>query len=122
MQHSSSNRTAGISSQNLSVGNSFSQNSSSVSSIGNTSNSSTVQKSKTYYKTCDSCEGTGKRNTFEWFYGDEMGMGLSCYKCGRSDKHRHDEIVECNVCYGKGRIKMEIVDGPLGEMEVQVWE
>ena len=51
-----------------------------------------------------------------------MGVGLSCYKCGRSDKHRHDEIVECEVCSGKGKIKMEIVDGPLGEMEMRVWE
>ena len=121
-QSSSTNSVDNSSSRSYGVSNSSSLNSSSSSTIGNSVTITNTQKPKTYYKTCDWCKGTGKRNTFEWFYGDQMGVGLSCYKCGRSDKHRHDEIVECDACSGKGKIKMEIVDGPLGEMEMRVWE
>lgn len=84
------------------------------------SSSTNVETPETYYKTCDWCKGTGKRNTFYLF--NENVMGISCYECGRTDLHRHDEVIECEVCSGQGKIKMERVNGPLGEMEMRVFE
>ena len=83
----------------------------------NYSNYNTEKRSETYYKTCTACRGTGKRQTFHCF--NENVMGSSCLECGRTDSHRHDEIVTCEFCSGKGRILMEKVNGPLDEMEVQ---
>lgn len=121
-QSSSTNSVDDSSSRSYGVSNSSSLNTSSSSTIGNSVIITNTQKPKSYYKTCDWCKGTGKRNTFEWYFGVKMEVGQSCNKCGRSDLHRHEEIVECGVCSGKGKIKMEIVDGPLGETEMRVWD
>lgn len=96
------------------VSGSFSSSSSSINTISNKGNS---QKSKTYYKTCSLCDGTGKRRIFHMF--NENIMGTSCYECGRTDTHHHDETITCEACSGEGKILMEKVNGPLGEMEVR---
>ncbi len=92
-------------------------NSSSTSTVTNNSNRTTFSISKTYYKKCEWCQGKGTINSFEWFY-ESPSVILKCNKCGRSDTHRHDEIEECPSCEGSGKIKMIIVDGPLGETEM----
>ena len=92
-------------------------NSSSPSSAASNTNSSNLRQPKTYYKTCSRCNGTGKRIFYDMF--NDFGLGTKCGTCGRTDTHRHEEIVTCELCSGRGKILMEIVDGPLGEMEVQ---
>lgn len=92
-------------------------NSSSPSSAASNTNSSNLRHPKTYYKTCSICNGTGKRKFYDMF--NDYGLGAKCLTCGRTDTHRHEEIVTCELCSGRGKILMEIVDGPLGEMEVQ---
>ena len=87
---------------------------------GNSSSNTIIESPKTYYRTCDRCNGTGKRNTFYWF--NENVMGSSCIECGRTDTPRHDKVIECEACSGQGKIKMERVNGPLGEMEIRVYE
>lgn len=116
LQHSNTNAIDNASSYS-SNSNSSSSISGSVysSSINTSSTNSNTQKPKTYYKICTTCDGTGKRHTFYWF--NKNVMGSSCSECGRTDSHRHDEIVTCESCSGKGRILMEKVNGPLGEIE-----
>lgn len=92
-------------------------NSSSPSSAASNTNSSNLRQPKTYYKTCSICNGTGKRISYDMF--NDFGLGTKCGTCGRTDTHRHEEIVTCELCSGRGKILMEKVDGPLGEMEVQ---
>ena len=117
---SSSNSVYDSPSRSMSVDNS-SSNYSSSSAAGNNTTISNRQGAKTYYKTCGLCGGKGKRTINEWYFGEVM-WGRACPKCGRSDEHCHSEIVECDVCSGKGKIKMEIVDGPFGEMEIRAWD
>lgn len=118
-QPSSTNSVDNSSSRSYDVSNSSSLNSSSSSTIENSPTITKTQKPNSYYITCDWCKGTGKRNTFEWFIGSlPGGIETSCWRCGRTDKHRHDDIIECEKCYGKGRIKMETINTSLGEMEV----
>lgn len=92
-------------------------NSSSPSSATSNTNSSNLRQPKTYYKTCSRCNGTGIRSMFHIF--NENVMGTSCHECGRTDTHHHDETITCEACSGEGKILMEKVNGPLGEMEVQ---
>lgn len=92
-------------------------NSSSTSSATSNTNSSNVQEPKTYYKTCTICNGTGKRKSYSFFNG--YGGMIKCGICDRTDAHRHEEIVTCESCSGKGKILMEKTDGILGEMEVR---
>jgi DnaJ-class molecular chaperone len=120
-QPSSTNSVENSSSRSYGVSNSSSLNSSSSSTIGNSPTTTNTQKPNSYYKTCEWCNGTGKRNTFEWFDPSFIGSE-KCWRCGRSDKHRHDDIIDCDRCNGKGRIKMETINTPLGEMEVQSFE
>lgn len=112
-------------------GNSSSYSSSDINSISNSTSHSSISgtnsnvtntsKPKTYYKTCSLCDGTGKREVFYYFFEDPTGL-RKCDKCSRTDNHRHGEIDECQACSGKGKIKMEIIDGPLGEMEIRSFE
>lgn len=92
-------------------------NSSSPSSAASNTNSSNLRHPKTYYKTCSICNGTGKRIFYDMF--NDYGLGTKCWTCGRTDTHRHEEIVTCELCSGEGKILMEKVNGPLGEMEVR---
>ena len=92
-------------------------NSSSPSSAASNTNSSNLRHPKTYYKTCSICNGTGKRIFYDMF--NDYGLGTKCWICGRTDTHRHEEIVTCELCSGEGKILMEKVNGPLGEMEVR---
>ncbi len=123
LQHSNKNATGNTSSYSSSANSSSPiSGSSSSSSINTFPTSSKSQKPKTYYKNCEWCKGTGKREIFEWFYGSVPGLENSCWRCGRTDKHRHDDIITCDKCDGKGRIKMETINTPLGEMEVISFE
>lgn len=123
LQHSNKNAAVNTSSYSSSANSSSPiSGSSSSSSINTFSNSGNAQKPKTYYKNCEWCKGTGKREVFEWFYGSVPGLDNSCWRCGRTDKHRHDDIITCDKCDGKGRIKMETINTPLGEIEVTSFE
>lgn len=77
--------------------------------------------SPSYYKTCNWCGGTGKRNEPYIFLGNDFIVG-SCPYCARTDHHRHDKIVDCAMCSGKGQVKVKRVMTPVGEMEVNVIE
>ena len=104
MQHSNSNaNTIGNTSSSYSSGNNSSSTSgsSSSSSINSISTNSNTQQSNPYYKPCTVCNGSGKRHTFHWFY--ENAAGSSCFECGRTDSHRHDEIITCEACSGEGK-------------------
>ena len=102
-------------SSNNNVSNSPSSNMNSTNSYNNGG------KPLTYYKTCPYCSGYGKRVNDIWFY-ENSGFGTSCKTCGRSDTHRHSETVKCEICNGKGEVKMELVDGPTGKVERRVFE
>lgn len=124
-QHSNKNAEGNTSSYSSSSNNSSpisGSSSSSISSINTISSSNNVQESKSYYKKCEWCKGTGKREVSEWFYGSVSGFEESCLRCGRTDKHRHDDIITCNNCDGKGRIKMKTINSPIGEIEVQDYD
>lgn len=95
-------------------------NSSSHSSISGKNSNANASKPQRYYKICSRCDGTGKVVFHELVY--EKMLGGSCSTCGRSDTHYHDQIMECQTCSGKGKYKVEIVNGPLGEMEMRVYE
>lgn len=99
--NSSSYRTSGINGENSTL------NSSPASSIsGINSNIINTQKSKTYYKTCDNCNGKGVVDLGRfWFNGNENGN--LCAICLRSDRHYHDREISCGKCWGTGKIIIE---------------
>lgn len=118
--HISNNKSGTYSSYSTSDINSNSTSSPHSSVSGNNSNTNNTSNPKTYYKTCSVCNGTGKV-VFHQLIVENM-LGGSCSTCGRSDTHYHDEIGNCQACSGKGKYKVEIINGPLGEMEIRSLE
>ena len=117
LKHSNTNAVGNTSSSGNNsspTSGSFSSSSPSINSISNKGN---TQKSNTYYKICSLCDGTGKRRIFHWFNDDALSP--SCPECGRTDPHHHDKTITCNACSGEGKILMEKVNGPSGEIEFQ---
>lgn len=80
-------------------------NSSSPSSVTSNANSSNLQQPKTTYVTCSFCNGTGKMIFYVMF--DDFGLGEKCGTCGRTDVHRHEDIMTCLSCNGEGKILIE---------------